>query len=96
MAWRELRGKSEGRTDVGLFEIGKVLEQLFDCAASRDGLNHYPNSHANTTDARLASYHFGIDCDALDTLHVHIVAQIMPRTGGGDSERISSALWLLT
>jgi hypothetical protein len=25
-------------------------------------------------------------------LHVHIAAQIMPRTGGGDSERIPSSL----
>jgi hypothetical protein len=27
-------------------------------------------------------------------LHVHIVAQIVPRTGGGDSERIPSSLWI--
>lgn len=77
MALRELCGKCESRADVGFFKIGKVLKQLFHCATGCQGLNHHSHSHTHTPNAGLSAHYFGIDCNALDSLHVHIVAQMM-------------------
>lgn len=93
-ALRELRGECEGRTNVGLFEMRKVLEQLFHRATGSHGLNHHANSHTHAADAGLSPHHFGIHRDPLDTLHVHIVAQKKPHAECRESERIPSTPWI--
>ena len=93
MALSELGGKCESRTNVGFFEIRKILEQLLHRAAGGHRLNHHPHSHTHTPDAWLPAHHFGIDRNALDSLHIHIVARTVPCAVCRQRGKIPLTLW---
>ncbi len=69
------RGEGEGFTDILLFEIGKVSQQVLDAAARGNRLDNHANSHAHPSDAWLAAHDFRINGDAPQFLHAAIIPQ---------------------
>jgi hypothetical protein len=68
-------GKCESLTDISLFQIREIGEQLLDRATCRQRFYDHANCHAHSTDARFPTHHIGIDRDSLELLHVGMIAQ---------------------
>ena len=68
-------GKGGRLANIRLFEIREIGEQLLDRAPGGHGLNDHADGHTHAVDARLAAHDFRIRRDAVELLHVVIIAQ---------------------
>lgn len=66
----EAGGEGKGFANIGLFDVGEIGKQLFDCASRSKGLDDHSNSDTHPTDAGLPAHNFGIDGDSLKLLHI--------------------------
>jgi len=70
MSLGEAGGEGKGFANIGLFDVGEIGEQLFDCASGCKRLDDHSNGDAHPTDAGFPAHDFGIDGDSLKLLHI--------------------------
>lgn len=71
---REIGGVRERLTNVLIFEIREVVEQIFNGSACRESLDDHADSDAHAPYTRLSTHDFGIGGNASELLHVVRIA----------------------
>jgi hypothetical protein len=68
-------GEGESLTNIWLLNIREVCKQLLDGTARCQGLDDHADGYTQATDARLASHDLRVHRNAVELLHVVMIAQ---------------------
>jgi hypothetical protein len=71
---REIRGICERLTNILIFKIRVVAEQVFDGSPGGERLDDHANSDAHAPDTRLSAHDLGISGYPAELLHVARIA----------------------
>ena len=75
----QARSEGESFENIRLVDIREVGQQLFDGAAGRHGPDDHADGHAHAPDAWLPTHDLRIHRDAVELLHVDMIAQLVRR-----------------
>lgn len=75
MPLSQTRSERQRFQNIRLFDIWKVSQQLFDSATGRHRSNDHADGHAHAPDAWFAAHDFRVHRDAVELLHVVMIAQ---------------------
>lgn len=75
MPLSKTRSESQSLTNIGLFQIGEIGQQLLDSASRGQRLHNHAYGHAHSTDTWFATHELWILRDTVKLRHVVIIAQ---------------------
>ena len=81
MPLSQTRGEGERPADIRFFDIREVGEQLLDRAPGGHRPNDPSDGHTHAADAWFAAHDLGIHSDAVELVHVVIIARADPAPG---------------
>jgi len=82
MPLSQTRSEGESLENIRLLDIREVGQQLFDCAAGRHRPDDHADGHAHAPDAWLPAHDLRVHRNAVELLHVDMIAQVLHRALG--------------